>query len=265
MSGNSVRIANWNSLITRVLLCFSLWPGVLSAQDEQDQSTIEIKCLLTEVKASEFSKKVNLSPQESFTRVVCFFDTDSLSLFRHEPKVILRARFDSLDKADTTVKLRDGKEKVSGAECEFDKVLGKERIASCSITDQEQTKIAIERANAGGNVKEIFSERQRAAVEHALGEIDWQTLKPYGPVERVQVWKKVKAPSGLKLTVERWELPARSSKPAQVLFEVSAKVPLADEEKVSKEIAELVGLSDNDQESETKTRIVLEHFKSETR
>jgi hypothetical protein len=76
-------------------------------------------------------------------------------------------------------------------------------------------------------VKQIFTERQRVAVEGAVGEIDWQPLRPYGPVERIQVWKKVKAPSGLNLTVERWHLPAHSGTPAAVLLKVSAKVPLA--------------------------------------
>jgi hypothetical protein len=31
-----------------------------------------------------------------FTRVVRFFDTESLALFLHEPKVILRSRYDSV-------------------------------------------------------------------------------------------------------------------------------------------------------------------------
>ena len=201
-----------------------------------------------------------------FTRVVCFFDTESLALFLHEPKVILRSRYDSVNETDTTVKVRDGKEKGIDAQCEFDKVLGKERILSCSVTDKEQEKREIKKADAGGNVKKIFSKRQRVALESAFGEIDWQALRPYGPVKHIQVWKNIKVSGGPDLTVERWKLPARSSKPGRVLFEVSAKVPLAEEEKVSKEIAELVGLPNNetDQESETKTRIVLEHFRSET-
>jgi hypothetical protein len=135
---------------------------------------------------------------------------------------------------------------------------------SCSITDKEQEKQEIKKANAGGKVKRIFSKRQRKALEGAVGKIDWQALRPYGPVTNIQVWKNIKAPSAPNLTVERWELPARASKPARVLFEVSAKMPLAEEGKASKDIAELVGLPDSDQESETKTRVVLEHFKSGT-
>jgi hypothetical protein len=252
------------SRINRILVCFLLWSPLLSAKGKQDQTTVEIKCLLTEEKAAEFSSKVNLKSRVPFTRVVCFFDTESLSLFGHEPKVILRSRYDSLNETDTTVKVRDGEEKVIDAQCEFDKVLGKERIMSCSVTDKEQEKRQIKKANAGGKVKKIFSKRQRKALEGTVGEVDWRALRPYGPVRNIQVWKNIKVPGAPNLTVERWELPARASKPARVLFEVSAKVPLPEEGKASEEIAELVGVPGNDQESETKTRIVLEHFKSGT-
>jgi hypothetical protein len=100
MTTSSIWIAN-----RRIALFFFLWPALLSAKNKQDQPTVEIKCLLTEEKAAEFSRKVNLRSRKPFTRVVCFFDTESLSLFRHEPKVILRSRYDSLNETDTTVKL----------------------------------------------------------------------------------------------------------------------------------------------------------------
>lgn len=250
-----------NSLI-RIVVCFCFWPVFVSAKHKPDSPIVEIKCLVSEDKVPEFSKKVDLGSKVPLTRVVCFFDTKSLSLFRHGPKVILRSRYDSSNETDTTVKIRDGKEKVIGAQCEFDKVLGKERIMSCSITDKEREKREIKKANAGENAKRIFSKRQRTALEGVVGEIDWRALRPYGPVRHIQVWKNIKAPGGPNLTVECWKLPAHSSKPARVLFEVSAKVPLPEEEKASKDIAKLIGLADSDQEPETKTRIVLEHFKS---
>jgi len=121
----SIWIAHKSSLITGIVVCFFLWSSVVSSKNQKDRSTIEIKCLLTEEKAAEFSKKVNLKSRVPFTRVVCFFDTESLALFLHEPKVILRSRYDSLNETDTTVKVRDGKEKGIDAQCEFDKVLGK--------------------------------------------------------------------------------------------------------------------------------------------
>ena len=145
MKTGSIWIARKSSLITGIVVCFLLWSGVVSSKDQQDQPTVEIKCLLTEEKAAEFSKKVNLNSRVPFTRVVCFFDTESLALFLHEPKVILRSRYDSVNETDTTVKVRDGKEKGIDAQCEFDKVLGKERILSCSVTDKEQEKREIKK------------------------------------------------------------------------------------------------------------------------
>ena len=81
----------------------------------------------------------------------------------------------------------------------------------------------------------------------------WNKLQPYGPVEGVKVWKQIEMPDRPPLTVERWELSARPGKPARVL--------LSEEAKTSKWIAELLGVAeDGNDESETKTRIVLEHF-----
>jgi hypothetical protein len=90
------------------------------------------------------------------------------------------------------VKVRDGKEKGIDAQCKFDKVLGKERILSCSVTDKEQEKREIKKADAGGNVKRIFSKRQRVALKRAFGEIDWQALRPYGPVKHIRYGKTLK-------------------------------------------------------------------------
>jgi hypothetical protein len=194
--------------------------------------------------------------------VVCFFDTDSLSLFQHLPKVILRSRYDSTHGVDTTVKIRDGEAQGADVECEFDEVLRKEKIMSCSLTNKDEEKAQIKKANRGKKIYKIFSKEQRALVEKAFGKLDWDTIRPYGPVKAIEVWKKIKMPSGPDLTVERWELPPRSGKRGRILFEVSAKVALAKEAETSKWIAELVGSSEkSDEESETKTRIVLEHFR----
>jgi hypothetical protein len=251
---------------TRIVVCFCFLPVLVSAKNKPDEPTVEIKCLLSEEKAVEFSKKVDLGSKVPLTRVVCFFDTESLSLFQHEPKVIFRSRYDSSNDTDTTVKVRDGKARGKDVQCEFDEVVGEKRIMSCSVTNTKQDKTEIKKANAGKDVKKIFSKQQEATLEGVFGNVDWHKLRPYGPVKGIKVWKKIKLPGGPPLTVERWKLPARSGKPAQVLFEVSAKVPLAEEPKVSKWIAGLVGFSENgnNQQSETKTRTVLEHFGSTT-
>lgn len=249
--------------LIRIVACFCFWPLLVCAKQKPNEQTVEIKCLIPAQKIGEFSRKVDLRSRVPLTRVVCFFDTGALSLFQHKPTVILRSRYDSSDETDTTVKVREGKVQGDDVECEWDKVLGKKRIMSCSVTSKSQAKSQIRRANAGKDVKKIFSKEQEATVQGAFGNVDWKTLRPYGPVRGVQVWKKIKLPGGPDLTVERWSLPARPGKPARLLFEVSAKVPLADEAKTSAWIAELVGVSEtgNDQQSETKTRLVLQHFR----
>lgn len=247
------------ALIGTLGLC--LLPHLAPAKNKPEKSQVEIKCLVPENKIAETSEKLGLTSKTPLTRVVCFFDTGSLALFQHDPKLILRSRYDSSNETDTTVKVRGGKVKGDDVECEFDKVVGKERTESCSVTNEKQGLEEIKTANAGKDIKKIFAKKQEAVAEGAFGKVNWDNLQPYGPVEHVQVWKKIAMPGGPPLTVERWELPARPNKPAKVLFEVSAKVALSEEVATAKWMVELLGLSESgSDESETKTRIVLEHF-----
>lgn len=252
---------------TRVLLALGLFlsPSLAPAKEPR----VEIKCLVPEDKIAEISAKLDLASKTPIVRVVCFFDTGSLDLFHHVPsKLILRSRSDSSE-TDTTVKVRGAKmEENEDVECESDKVCGKEPTESCSITNDKEQRAQIKTANCGTDIKKIFSEKQEAMAAKAFPKIDWHKLQPYGPVQGVQVWKKIEVPAipdvreaGPLLTVERWDLPARQGKHPKILFEVSAKVPLADEPKASKWLADFLALPDSgSEESETKTKIVLEHF-----
>ena len=109
---------------------FCLSSVLAPATSKSDEPRVEIKCLVAEDKVAEISKKLGLTSQKPLARVVCFFDTGSLALFQHDPKLILRSRFDSSNETDTTVKVRGGKAKGNDVECEFDKVIGKERTES---------------------------------------------------------------------------------------------------------------------------------------
>ena len=63
------------------------------------------------------------------------------------------------------------------------------------------------------------------------------------------------------MTVERWELPERDGKPRRVLFEVSAKVPVSQESEATAALSKVLGITGTEeQEQETKTKIVLDHF-----
>ncbi|MEN3369109.1 MAG: hypothetical protein V7609_1252 [Verrucomicrobiota bacterium] len=246
-----------------VVLALFLSPVLASGKDKPAEEQVEVKCLVPENKIIEISEKLHLPSEPTLTRVVCFFDSASLDLFHHVPALILRSRYDSPGtKTETTVKVRGDNAKGDDVECEFDKVCGKEHTRSCSLNNKKQDKEEIKTANGGKNVKKIFSSEQEAFAKSVLGKVHWSELRPYGPVHGIQVWKEVKITDGHQVTVERWDLPARPGKQARVLFEVSAKGPLADEAKIAQWLADFLGPLESgpDQESETKTRKVLEHF-----
>jgi hypothetical protein len=249
--------------ITLTVLCLSL--SFACAKAKSDAKEVEVKCLVPDEKIAEITAKLGLASKEPLIRVVCFFDTGSLTLFQHEPKkLILRSRYEpaDADKTETTVKVRGGSVEGEDVKCEFDKVVGKPRTESCSVDSKKQQLGEIKAANLGTDIKKIFSKKQEAVAERAFGKIEWDKIKPYGPVDGVQVWKKIEFQGGPSMTVERWDLPARPGKAARVIFEVSAKVPEADEAKAEKWITDLIGISEGGPggESESKTKIVLEHF-----
>lgn len=144
-----------------VALGFCLSPALAPAKTKPDEPRVEVKCLIAEDKVAEVSEKLGLASKKPLIRVVCFFDTGSLALFQHDPKLILRSRYDSSNETDTTVKVRGGKVKGDDVECEFDKVLGKERTESCSVTNKKQKQAEIETANAGKHVKKIFRRNRK--------------------------------------------------------------------------------------------------------
>ena len=249
---------------TIALTVLGLSSSFACSKAKPDAKEVEVKCLVPENKIAEISTKLELASKEPLLRVVCFFDTGSLTLFEHDPKLILRSRYEpsDADKTETTVKVRGGSVEGEDVKCEFDKVVGKPRTEACSVDSKKQQLAEIKAANLGTDIKKIFSKKQEAVAERAFGKIEWDKIKPYGPVDGVQVWKKIEFQGGPSMTVERWDLPARPGKAARVIFEVSAKVPEADEAKTEKWITDLIGASEGGAggESESKTKIVLEHF-----
>jgi hypothetical protein len=214
---------------------------------DKKEERVEIKCVVPENKIADVSKNLSLDAEHpTETRVVCFYDTSSNTLFEHTPRVILRSRYATDGtKTDTTVKIRGAKLKGADIECESDQVIGKPPAESCSLTD----------------VKKIFNHDQEAFVKEANIDLDWKSLLPFGPVEGVKVWKNVSAEGLEKVTVERWELPERDGKPRRVLFEVSAKVPVSQESEATAALSKALGITGTEeQEQETKTKIVLDHF-----
>jgi len=250
-----------------VLGCLLHLPYLAFCKEKEDadkkEKQVEIKCMVPENKIADVSKKLTIdATHPTETRVVCFYDTPSKMLFEHTPKVILRSRYATDGtKPDTTVKIRGAKLKGTEVECESDQVIGKPRAESCSLTDKKQPVDEIMKANAGTDVKKIFNDDQEDFVKEAKVKVDWEKLVPFGPVEGVKVWKNVSA-EGLKtVTVERWELPERDGKHRRVLFEVSTKALVSEESEVTAALSKALDITGTDeQEQETKTKVVLDHF-----
>ncbi len=230
---------------------------------DKKEERVEIKCLVPENKIADVSKNLSLDAEHpTETRVVCFYDTSSNTLFEHTPRVILRSRYATDGtKTDTTVKIRGAKLKGADVECESDQVIGKLPAESCSLTDKKQPVDEIKKANEGKDVKKIFNHDQEEFVKKAEVDVDWEKLVPFGPVEGVKVWKNVSAEGLEKVTVERWELPERDGKPRRVLFEVSTKAPVSQQSGATEALSKVLGITDAEgQEQETKTKMVIDHF-----
>jgi hypothetical protein len=252
-----------------VLTCLLHLPYVAFCKEKEDadkkEERVEIKCLVPEGNIETVAKRLNLdSDHPTETRVVCFYDTSSKTLFEHTPRVILRSRYTTDgSKTDTTIKIRGAKLKGEDVECESDQVIGKPPVESCSLTDKKQGVDEIKKANDGKNVKKIFNHDQEELLKKANIDVDWKSLVPFGPVEGVKVWKDVLVEGLEKVTVERWELPERDGKPRRVLFEVSSKAPLSQQSGATAALSKVLGVTDTEeqeQEQETKTKMVIDHF-----
>src|SRR5439155_15279794 len=232
-----------------VVACLLHLPYVAFCKHKGDankkEERVEIKYLVPEANIEMVAQRLKLdSDHPTETRVICFYYTAALTLFTRTPKVILRSRYSigtDQKTGDTTVKVRGGKLKGKGVKCEFDKVIGKDKVESCSLTDETQRLDQIQTANKGSGVKKIFNHDQEEFLKKANIDLDWKSLVPFGPVEGVKVWKNVSAEGLEKMTVERWELPERDGKPRRVLFEVSTKVPVTQESEATAALSKLLG------------------------
>src|SRR6266566_1713919 len=184
-----------------VLACVLHLPYLAFCKQKEDadkkEERVEIKYLVPEANIEMVAQRLKLdSDHPTETRVICFYDTAALTLFTRTPKVILRSRYSigtDQKTGDTTVKIRGEKLEGKGLKCEFDKVIGKDKVESCSLTDETQKVDEIQTANKGSGVKKIFNHHQEELLKKANIDLDWKSLVPFGPVEGVKVWKNVSA------------------------------------------------------------------------
>ena len=228
------------------------------------EAQVELKYMVPVEKRAAVIKSLHLEDlAPSTTRVVCFYDTPSLNLFKHRPQIILRSRYSTSGnkETDVTVKIRETTTSVSGAKHEFDQVIGKSMVESWSLTDNRRSVEDVQSANRGVEIKKLFTEKQEKLMFENFSPIDWDRLIPVGPVIGVKVWNLTSVASLQNITVERWELPNVAGESARILFEVSTKVPVKNVAAATKALSNALGFDlVTGDDTETKTKLVLEHF-----
>lgn len=239
---------------------------------------VEIKFIFTD---SDLKKARDLGrlAKPTAVRTVAFFDTAQRglldgTLLRLELKLILRARFSSeKDRGNTTLKVRTTgplddsfkTNEVPGAKREIDFAFGRTPLNSYSLDDRQDRREIVEVLAGHRPVKSIFTEAQEACISRVVRRgFRWSDLRIYGPVEHVEVWEKAHIP-GLErpVTFEQWLLPATGAQPVRQILELSARAPNNKLTTAVNEIRRVLeGNGINPSASETKTKMVLEHFVS---
>jgi hypothetical protein len=200
-------------------------------------------------------------------RDIYFYDTPRLALAQHH--IILRSRKTTLgdDPDDSTVKLRgdiannvsDDWLHLEGAESkrEFDMVVDKPKVPSISITVAQHSGEIDDVKNGKRSVEKLFSrDQERFLRKYADGTLDWENLKPMGPV-KAEIWK-LRQPNGfdLNLTIERWNVDGK------LFFEISTRTNPKEADRIAthlKDFLESKGITKSD-DPDTKTAFVLSHF-----
>ena len=200
-------------------------------------------------------------------RDIYFYDTPRLALAQHQ--IILRSRKTTLgnDPDDSTVKLRgdiahnvsDDWLHLEGAESkqEFDMVVDKPKVPSFSITVAQHSGEIDDVKNGKRSVEKLFSrDQERFLRKYADRTLEWENLKPMGPV-KAEIWK-LRQPNGfdLNLTIERWNVDGK------LFLEISTRTDPKEADRVAthlKDFLESKGIKESD-DPETKTKFVLSLF-----
>jgi hypothetical protein len=258
-----------------VLLMVALLEGRVEAraEDRGVAENVEIKFVVQVSQVEKAIKALALDKRTPERKIVYFFDTKDLSLFKQaDTSVILRARTNAAEnEGETTVKLRSKgtleiedewmqkrrKGERLDRKLEKDQVVTKSVVESYSLDDEENPKEILEVAAGRGSVKEIFSANQEDLLEaKTRPRLNWDKLQALGPV-KVMKWE-FKA-RGLDLVAERWDFGSHAP-----TLEVSTKVDEPDAEETTRKLVAFLHEMElqQDPRPETKTREVLEYFSS---
>jgi hypothetical protein len=232
----------------------------------------EFKLLVTAVDTASVLKALALDREHADKGIVYFFDTRDKVLQAHY--VTLRGRQYGSDSGDSTVKLRAvaGSMKLSDEEralvIELDWTNEQMPAEARSLTRKNIKKDLVENVGSGLTpVAELFTDAQRRLVQARVQGVDWEVIKPYGPIEAF-VWKRKAHLAGFTepVTVELWQL--RQDGRVQEILEVSAKARVkiaAEAQPLARDFfaaARAAGLGEPD--GQTKTQQVMDFFQPVT-
>ena len=175
------------------------------ARTVPDTETVEVKFEAQGNTSDELLTKLTSGKEPKEKRDIYFYDTPKLALAHHQ--IFLRARKTTLgdDPDDSTVKLRgeivsnvsDAWLDLEGSKREVDMVVDRPKVPSISITVAQHSGEIDDVKNGKRSVTKLFSKDQERFVEEfAEGTLQWENLKPMGPV-RAEIWK-LKQPAGFE-------------------------------------------------------------------
>ena len=255
------------SLFIRCFFVLAFLTSQCFAKTGSDKEQVEVKFEAQGNTPDQVLMQLTSGKEAKEKRDIYFYDTPQLALAHHQ--LILRSRKTTLgdDPDDSTVKLRgDTANNVSddwlhleGAESkrEFDMVVDKSKVPSISITVAQHSGEIDDVKNAKRSVKKLFSrDQERFLEQYAGGTLEWENLKPMGPV-KAEIWK-LRQPNGLDLhlTIERWNVDGK------LFLEISTRTDPKEADRVAINLKDFVkskGIKESD-DPETKTEFVLSHF-----
>jgi hypothetical protein len=228
---------------------------------------VEIKVTVRPDQELRAERSMELNEDSADVRVIYFYDTPRLDLFR--AGVALRARLVKGDDDDSTVKFRPvdaGAIPEEWKECEGFKLeadcVGPRVVCSASLTVVQKRDEIDQVAKGKRPIHRLFSkEQERFLSDFYKGKVDFEKLRVMGPI-RVLRWKSEHDDFPHELTTEEWRLPDGDD-----LVEVSIKVPPGQAGRAQKAFdrhLRKLGL-DPEGAQETKTRTALGYFAKELR
>lgn len=186
---------------------------------------VEIKITIRPDQELRAERSMEVSEDTADVRLVYFYDTPDLDLFK--AGVVLRARLLKGDDDDSTVKFRaveaasipENWQRSKGFKLEADWV-GDHLVCSASLTVLQRRDEIDEVAKGKRAIRKLFSNDQEQFLsEFYKGPLDFNELRIFGPI-RVLRWKPKNQTFRHELTLEEWRLPN-----GEDLVEVSIKAP----------------------------------------